>query len=139
MTTVKYILLTINSRTIRVAIGVQPGYEPIVYWMEKGNIYSYVMFQGAMTEEEGNQILAAAEVNDYKTACLLFHKFFRGEESDEIYVEEEGLVTSNGEKLMLPISEMVSDEWFFECKEIMGLLNSNIRDVLTFERNEEMC
>lgn len=138
MTTVKYILLTIDNRTVRVAIGIQLGYDPIVFWMERGNLYSYVMFEGAMTEEEGNQILAAAEANDYASACRLFRKYFRGEESDRMYIEEEGVVSSGGEQLYLPISEMVPDEWFDECKQIMSLMNSNLRDVLTFERNEEV-
>ena len=97
--TVKYILLTIANRTVRVAIGVQPNHTPIVYWMKKGDGFSYVLYQGCMTEEEGNQILDAAEADNYAAAVRLFHKYFRGENSEKVYAEEEGLVTSWGERL----------------------------------------
>lgn len=138
MTIVKYILLTIENRTVRVAIGIQENHDPIVYWMEKGDIFSYVLFQGCMTEEEGNKILQAAEKNDYRTACRLFRKYFRGEESGKIYVESEGMEGWDGRTLYLPISEVVPDDWFDECKQIMSLMMTNMRDVLTFERDEEV-
>lgn len=137
MTTVKYILLTIENRTVRVALGVQPGHAPITYWMEKGDIYSYVFFQGCMTEKEGGQILAAAEADNYGSAIRLFRKYFRGENSDTMYIEAEGMKGWDGKTLYLPISEVVPDDWFDECKQIMSLMRTNIRDVLTFERNEE--
>lgn len=37
MITVKYILLTICNRAVRVAIGIQPNHTPLVYWMGKEN------------------------------------------------------------------------------------------------------
>ena len=138
MTTVKYILFTIENSTVRVAIGVQPDHDPIVYWMKKGDIYSYILYQGCMTEEEGEQILAAAEADNYAKAIRLFRKYFKGQESDKVYVEEEGLVSSWGERLWMPISEVVPDEWFDECKHIMSLMETNMRDVLTYERDEEV-
>ena len=147
MTTVKYILLTICNRAVRVAIGIQPNHEPVVYWMEKENHYPvevelengevftydryfspYVMFEGSLTEEEGNEILSAAESNEYAKAVRLFRKYFRGEDSDKVYIEDEE---------WRPISEEVHDDWFDECKEIMSLLRTKIRDVLTYERTEE--
>ena len=33
MTTFKYILLTIENRTVRVVIGILENYDPIVYWL----------------------------------------------------------------------------------------------------------
>ena len=138
MTTVKYILLTIENHTVRVAIGIQENHAPIVYWMEKGDLYSYILFQGCMTEEEGNRILAAAEADNYATAIRLFRKYFRGEGSEKMYVEAEGMEGWEGKWLYLPISEVVPDDWFDECKQIMSLMTTNIRDVLTFERDEEV-
>ena len=138
MTTVQYILLTIKNRTVRVAVGIQKNHTPIVYWMDKGDIYSYVLFQGCMTEEEGNEILAAAEADNYAVAIRLFRKYFRGEESDKVYVEEEGLLLPSGERLYMPISEVVPDDWFDECKLIMSFMRKNWRIVLTFERKEEV-
>ena len=132
MTIVKYILLTIENRTVRVAIGIQESHTPIVYWMEKGDPYSYILFQGCMTEEEGNRILAAAEADNYATAIRLFRKYFRGEESEKVYVEAEGMEDWEGKRLYLPISEVVPDDWFDECKQIMSLMRTNMRDVLTF-------
>lgn len=126
--TVKYILLTIENRTVRVAIGIQNNHMPIVYWMERGDLYSYVLFQGCMSEEEGRQILVAAEANNYAAACRLFHKHFRGKQSEKIYVEAEG---------RCPISEEVPDDWFDECKQILSLMMTNLRTVLVFERKED--
>lgn len=147
MTTVKYILLTIYNHTVRIAVGIQANHKPIVYWMYKEDHYPvevemedgevvtyneysspYVMFEGALTEEEGDEILSAAESNEYAKAIRLFKKYFRGEDSDKVYVEDEGL---------LPISEMVHDDWFDECKLIMSMLRTNIRTVLTYERQDD--
>ena len=146
-TIVKYILLTICNRTVRVAIGIQPNHVPLVYWMDKedhypveveledGKVFThneyfspYIMFEGALTEKEGEEILSAAESNDYAKAVRLFRKYFRGEDSDKVYVEDEET---------RPISEEVHDDWYDECKEIMSLMKTNIRDVLTYERQEE--
>lgn len=137
-TTVKYILFTIENRTIRVAVGIQKNHAPIAYWMKRGDPYSYVYYQGCMTEDEGNQILQAAEANNYALAIRLFHKYFRGEQSEYVYAKEEGWVSSNGDRVYPPISEVVPDDWFYECKEIMSLMTTNMREVLTFERDEEV-
>lgn len=138
MITVKYILLTICNNTVRVAIGIQEKHVPIVYWMDretlkdirKGNYgrSPYFIFEGSLTEEEGNEILSAAETNDYARAIRLFKKYFRGEYSDKVFDENES---------WRPISEEVHDDWFDECKEILSLLTTNIRDVLVYERKEE--
>ena len=126
--TVKYILLTIDNCTVRVAIGIQNNHMPIVYWMKRGDVYSCKLFQGCMSVEEGRQILAAAEANNYAAACRLFHKYFRGVLSEKIYVEAEG---------RWPISEEVPDDWFDECKQILSLMTTNLRKVLVFEREDD--
>lgn len=138
MAIVKYILLTICDKTVRVAIGIQEKHAPIVYWMDrevlkdirKGNYAGspFAMVEGSLTEEEGNEILSAAETNDYARAIRLFKKYFRGEYSDKVFVEDES---------WRPISEEVHDDWFDECKQILSLLTTNIRDVLVYERTEE--
>ena len=138
MSLVKYILLTILNQTVRVAIGIQENHTPIVYWMDReilngirrGNDYGspYVMIEGSLTEDEGKEILYAAEAGDYAKAIRLFKKYFRGEDSDKVY-DEDGA--------WRPISEEVEDDWFDECKEIMSLMTTDLRDVLTYERQED--
>lgn len=138
MTTVKYVLLTLLKKTARVAIGIQKDHVPIVYWMDRerlkelrnGDYYGspFIMYEGSLTEEEGKEILSAAEADDYAKAIRLFKKYFRREYSEKVF-EEDGA--------WRPISEEVHDDWFDECKDILSMLTMNIRTVLVYERHEE--
>ena len=140
MAKVKYILLTILKGNVRVAIGIQYRRAPLVYWMDRVKLKEigkyddfaspYVMYEGSLTQKEGKEILQAAEADDLSTAVRLFKKYFRGEESDKVYVEDEE---------WRPISEEVHDDWYDECDEIMSLMCTNIRGVLTYVRRKEYC
>jgi len=138
MTTVKYVLLTLLNKTVRAAIGIQEDHVPIVYWMDRerlkeirnGDYYGspFTMYEGSLTEEEGEKILSAAEADDYAKAIRLFKKYFRGESSKKVFKEDGA---------WRPISEEVHDDWFDECKEIMSMLETDLRTVLVYEREEE--
>ena len=126
--TVKYILFTFNNRKSRAAIGIQNRRRPIVYTMDTGDIDSYILYTGCMSKAEGKEILAAAEDNDFAKVIRLFKKYFRGQDSDQVYVEADE---------WLPISEVIHDDWFDECKEIMSLMETDIRDVFSFDRHND--
>lgn len=125
VTVVQYIFLTVNNRKTRVVIGIQDAHTPIVYTMDKGDPLSYVLYTGCMTEQEGLEILLAAEGDNFAKASRLFHKYFRGEDSEKVYVEEEE---------WRPISEEIHDDWFDECESIMDLMCTNARGVFVYER-----
>ena len=84
----------------------------------------FVMYEGSLTEDEGREILAAAENNDFSKAIRLFKKYFKGENSDKVFIEDGA---------WRPISEEVPDDWFDECEHILSLLETKIRAVLSFE------
>lgn len=126
--TVKYILFTFNNRKSRAAIGIQNKRQPIVYTMAKDDIDSYILYTGGMSEAEGEEILAAAEDNDFAKAIRLFRKYFRGQDSDQVYVEADE---------WRPISEEIHDDWFDECDQIMTLMETNIRGVFSFDRHND--
>ena len=73
---------------------------------------------GCMSRAEGKEILAAAEDDDFAKVIRLFKKYFRGQDSDQVYVEADE---------WMPISEVIHDDWFDECKQIMDLMDTNIR------------
>ena len=126
--TVKYILFTYNYRMTRVAIGIQNKRLPIVYTMERDDIDSYILYTGCMSEAEGKEILAAAEDDDFAKAIRLFRKYFRGQDSDQVYVEADE---------WRPISEEIYDDWFDECDQVMTLMETNIRGVFSFDRHND--
>lgn len=44
----------------------------------------------------------------------------------------------DGRTIYPPISEVVPDDWFDECKLIISCMMTNKRTVFTFERDEEV-
>ncbi len=81
-----------------------------------------------MSEAEGKEILAAAEDDDFAKAIRLFRKYFRGQDSDQVYVEADE---------WRPISEEIHDDWFDECDQVMTLMETNIRGVFSFDRHND--
>lgn len=87
-----------------------------------------MLYTGCMTKAEGEEILAAAEADDFARVIRLFKKYFRGKDSETVYVETDE---------SLPISEVIHDDWFDECSQIMSLMETNLRGVLSFDRHRD--
>lgn len=133
-TKVKYIYLTMNKGTLRVCIGIQQGMNPIIYAYAPGDFYSYCMYLNQITQEQGLEILKAAEEGNTRRAISLSKKYcsrlkFRdnlgndGEYESPYEVFGKEIVENIGP---IVLSDIVPDEW---CDEIR-----DVRDYIDFKR-----
>ena len=111
-----YIFMTMNKNTLRVAVGVRKGSKPIAYLYSnesdnhEDRFYSYCAYLDAFTEEQGDDLLQLANDNRTRKA----HNYC--------------LKNLNTDKCLGPcgpvrLSDLVPDEWFDGCKEVIGLLD----------------
>ncbi|MBQ0064999.1 MAG: hypothetical protein KBT48_04485 [Firmicutes bacterium] len=113
--TTNYLFMTMNKKSLRVAIGNRKGSSPVVYIREiDSEDYmndSYSVFINALNEKQGLEIEEAYS-NNKKTAYSLFKKYFNTENAKEYGPADGGY-----------ISELVPDDWFDGCKSVLSLLD----------------
>ena len=57
--------------------------------------------------------------------------------TSQLEKSKESTDQANIRSAYLPISEVVPDDWFDECKQIMDLMDTNIRGVFSFDRHND--
>ena len=116
---IDYVMMTLNSQKLRIAIGNQKGMAPIVYSydMEPGEFgeeyYSYRAYFNSLTEEQGYEIQRLIEENSTRKAHNYFLKYFQEDEDKCL-----------GPCGPVQLSDLVPDEWFYGCKWVMSMLSS---------------
>ena len=127
-----YIFMTMNKNTLRVAVGVRKGSKPIAYLYSnesdnhEDRVYSYCAYLDAFTEEQGEELLQLANDNRTRKAhnyCL------------------KNLNTDNclGPCGSTVLSDLMSDEWFDGCKEVIDKLHCiKLIGILPHEFDDEI-